>query len=61
MEKASQVLVFLFSCLGLYVVLLASEAETSQKAQEIVACSSVFWLPAVLFYVLGAKHEETEK
>lgn len=60
MKQASVILCIIFASLGLYVLLLATEAETSQKVGEIASFSVVFWLPAALFYVLGHKKEESK-
>ena len=60
MEKVSNVFCFIFALLGLYVVLLATEAETSQRVGEIASFSVVFWLPAALCYVLGHKKEKSK-
>lgn len=60
MEFAGKVISLIFAFLGLYTCLLASEAETAQRTEDILSFSCIFWLPAILFYVLGATNKESE-
>lgn len=60
MHFVGKVLGTIFAFLGVYVLLLASEAETAQRAEEVASFSCVFFLPAVLCYVLGVTNKEEE-
>lgn len=60
MEFTGKVISLIFVFLGLYTCILASEAETTQQVEEILSFSCIFWLPAILFYVLGATNKESE-
>lgn len=60
MHFVGKVLGAIFAFLGVYVLLLASEAETAQRVEEVASFSCVFFLPAVLCYVLGVTNKEEE-
>lgn len=58
MKFVGKMLGIVFTFLGVYTLLLASEAETAQRVEEVASFSSVFFVPAVLFYVLAVTSKE---
>lgn len=58
MKFVGKILGIVFAFLGVYTLLLASEAESAQRVEEIASFSAVFFLPAVLCYVLGVTNKE---
>jgi hypothetical protein len=58
MKFVGKVLSIIFAFLGAYTCLLGSQAETASRVEEICSFSCVFWLPALLFWVLSLTKKE---